>query len=81
MLFDRTLLWSSVTTKHLLESRLHLVAAIEAMADMEGFVAEHQKAVQMRAGLDDVFMAVEDKTADIVNKLKQSDQGPDADDP
>jgi hypothetical protein len=70
MFFDRTLMWSSVATKHLLEARLHLRAAVEAMADMEGLVAEYQRVVQVRDELDSVFMAVEDKTAEVLGRLK-----------
>ena len=76
MLFDRTLMWSSVATRHLLESRLHMLAAVEAMADIEGFLPEYEKAVSLRATLDEVFIAVEDKTIELCGKLKENDGSP-----
>ena len=70
-MFDRTLMWSSVATRHLLESRLHLVAVVEALADMDGFLPEYEKAVGIRANLDDFFLDVENKTIDRFEKIKQ----------
>lgn len=71
MVFDRNLMWSFVATKHLLEARLHILAAMEAMADMEGFAAEHEQVKKLRNNLDGLFMAVEDKTMEIQHRLKE----------
>ncbi|HJS08733.1 MAG TPA: hypothetical protein VJ809_13780 [Pirellulales bacterium] len=65
MLFDRNLLGASAAVRHLLESRLHLIAAEEAMANVEGFNTEHRDAVQLRQSLDEVFLAVEDRTTEL----------------
>ena len=73
MLFDRSLMWASVSTRHLLESRLHLLAAVEAMSDIEGFHREYLRAVELREGLDELFMAVEDKVHDMVRRSGGSD--------
>jgi len=70
MLFDRTLTWSSVATRHLLESRLHMLAAVEAMADIEGFQSEYQKALAIRASLDEIFVDVENKTLAQLERIK-----------
>jgi len=67
-------MWSSVATRHLLESRLHLLAAVEAMADMDGFLPEYEKAVGIRASLDEIFLDVENKTIGLCEQLKQDDQ-------
>jgi hypothetical protein len=71
MVFDRNLMWSFVASKHLLEARLHVVAAMEAMADMEGFAAEHEQVKKLRNALDELFMAVEDKTMEMQHQLKE----------
>jgi hypothetical protein len=73
MIFDRSLMWSSVATKHLLEARLHLLAAMEAMADMEGFAAEHGQVKKLRSSLDELFLAVEDKTMEMQHRLKEEE--------
>jgi hypothetical protein len=70
-------MWSSVATKHLLESRLHILAAVEALADMDGYVDEYQKAVGIRTSLDEIFLDVENKTIDLCERLKNDDCGDD----
>ena len=62
MEFGQELVRSSEAMRHLLESRLHMLAAVEAMADMEGCLDEYHRAVDLRDGLDDLLMALEDKT-------------------
>ena len=74
MQFDRTLVWSSVAMRHLLESRLHVLAAVEAMADMEGFLDEYHRAVDLRDGLDELFMAMEDKTQAVCRRIKDAEE-------
>ena len=73
MLFDRSLMWASVSTRHLLESRLHLLAAVEAMSDIEGFHREYIRAVELREGLDELFRAFEDKSHDLMRRIKEND--------
>ncbi len=75
MPFDRNLMWSCVATKHLLEARLHVLAATEALADMEGFAPEHQRIKELRGCLDELFMAVEDKTIEMQHRLKEEQSG------
>jgi hypothetical protein len=72
MPFERTLMWASVSTRHLLESRLHLLAAVEAMSDIEGFHREYLRAVELREGLDELFMAVEDKSSELQQQIKSA---------
>jgi hypothetical protein len=69
-------MWSSVATKHLLESRLHVIAAVEALADMDGYHAEYEKALQIRTSLDEIFLDVENKTIDRCERLKRDDDLP-----
>lgn len=76
MVFDRNLMWSCVATKHLLEGRLHVLAATEALADMEGFAPEHQRLKELRGSLDELFMAVEDKTIEMQERIKKEQSGP-----
>lgn len=66
-------MWSSVATKHLLESRLHALAAVEALADMDGYRAEYEKAMQIRTSLDEIFLDVENKTIDRCERLKRDE--------
>jgi len=70
-------MWSSIATRHLLESRLHMLAAVEAMADMDGFLPEYERAVGIRASLDDIFLDVENKTINLCETLKQGDKSDD----
>jgi hypothetical protein len=72
MPFERTLMWASVSTRHLLESRLHLLAAVEAMSDIEGFHREYLRAVELREALDELFMAVEDKSSELQQQIKSA---------
>lgn len=72
MPFERTLMWASVSTRHLLESRLHLLAAVEAMSDIEGFHREYLRAVELREGLDELFLAVEDKSSELQQQIKSA---------
>jgi hypothetical protein len=76
MLFDRSLMWASVSVRHLLESRLHLLAAVEAMSDIEGFHREYLRAVELREGLDELFMAVESKSTDLMRRVKDENGAP-----
>ena len=78
MLFDRNLLGASVAVRHLLESRLHLIAAEEAMANVEGFTTEYRDAVQLRHSLDEVFSAVEDRATELSRMAaeRHGGQGP-----
>ena len=75
MLTDRNLIGASAAMRHLLESRLHLLAAEEAMSNVEGFTAEHKHAVQLRQGLDEMFLAVEDRTAELSRSTGKRDGG------
>jgi hypothetical protein len=76
MLFDRSLMWASVSVRHLLESRLHLLAAVEAMSDIEGFHREYLRAVELREGLDELFMAVESKSTALMRRVKDENGAP-----
>ena len=60
--------------RHLLEARLHTLAATEALADMEGFAPEHKQVKKLRTSLDELFMAVEDKTMEMQKRLKEEDR-------
>jgi hypothetical protein len=55
-----------------------LIAAEEAMANVEGFVTEHREAVQLRHGLDEIFLAVEDGAAELSRRVaeRHSGEGP-----
>jgi len=75
MLTDKNLIGASAAMRHLLESRLHLLAAEEAMANVEGFGAEHKHSVQMRQGLDEMFLAVEDRTSELTRTVGKRDGG------
>lgn len=66
MMTDKNLIGASAAMRHLLESRLHLLAAEEAMSNVEGFCREHKNALEMRQGLDEIFLAVEDRTAELI---------------
>ena len=75
MLTDKNVIGASAAMRHLLESRLHLLAAEEAMSNVEGFTAEHKHAVQLRQGLDEMFLAVEDRTAELSRAIGKRDGG------
>jgi hypothetical protein len=75
MLFDRSLIWASVSTRHLLESRLHLLAAVEAMSDIDGFHREYLRAVELREGLEELFLALEDKSAGLMRQARGASDG------
>jgi hypothetical protein len=72
------LIGATAAMRHLLESRLHMLAAEEAMANVEGFTAEHKHAVQLRHSLDEIFLAVEDHTVALARDAanRQGGKGP-----
>jgi hypothetical protein len=78
MFQDRNLIGASAAVRHLLESRLHLLAAEEAMSNVEGFAAEHKHVVQLRQRLDEMFMTIEDRTAELSRAAakRESSEGP-----
>jgi hypothetical protein len=78
MFNDKNLIGASAAMRHLLESRLHLLAAEEAMSNVEGFTAEHKHAVQLRQSLDEMFLALEDRAAEISRAAakREGDKGP-----
>jgi hypothetical protein len=78
MPLERAFLWASVSTRHLLESRLHLLAAIETMSDIEGFHCEYLRAVEIREALDELFMAVDVKSADLQRQILGNASSPTA---
>lgn len=72
MQFDQTLVVSSLAKRHLLESRVQVLAAVDAMADVEGFLDEYHRAVDLSDELDELFMAIEDKTQAICRRVKDA---------
>lgn len=78
MFNDKNLIGASAAVRHLLESRLHLLAAEEAMSNIDGFTAEHRHAVQLRQNLDEMFLAIEDRAAEMSREAakRESGQGP-----
>jgi hypothetical protein len=72
MQFEQRLDCSSVAMRHLLESRLHMLAAVEAMADTEEFLDEYHRAVDLRDGLDELVLEVEDKNRALCRGVKDA---------
>ena len=75
MFDDKNLIGASAAMRHLLESRLHLIAAEEAMSGVEGFGAEHKNAVQLRQSLDEMYLAVEDRTNELGRAAAERESG------
>ncbi len=70
MQFDQALVVSSLTKRHLLEARVQVLAAVEAMADIEGFLDEYHRAVDLCDELDQLILAIEDKTQAVCRRVK-----------
>jgi hypothetical protein len=77
MFHDKNLIGAAAAMRHLLESRLHMLAAEEAMSNVDGFAAEHNHAVQLRHSLDEIFLAVEDRTAELGRAAGKREGGKD----
>jgi hypothetical protein len=75
MFSDRNLIGASAAVRHLLESRLHLLAAEEAMANVEGLVTEHRHVVRLRQSLDEMYMVVEDRTVQLSRTTGKQESG------
>lgn len=74
MPFDQELVWSSEAMRHLLESRLHMLAAVDAMAKMDGILNEYHRAVDLQDGIDDLLVALEDKTRALCRPRKDAEE-------
>ncbi len=74
MQFDRALVVSSLAKRHLLEARAQVQAAVDALADIEGFLDEYHRAVDLSDELDVLFMAIEDKTQAVCRGVNGAEQ-------